>query len=425
MKKNYSIIVLTFVLFPFALSAQWNRMSNSPAQSSSLYFFNPQTGYALKNNEIYKTADGGSTWNSITTAFDSFTSLSDIYFVSQDTGFVLSSFNMTFAYPVSASVTYDGGITWNRLLGPFDGSVLNFHFQNSTHWYFHLTSAWSETADTIYHTTDAGATWTKTGNASEVQYNQLINNLIVYKDSVSPSQAKLFYKSADGGATWNLILTDTTEFAGFADFQFLNNSDGWVLLNQYNLTDTIGSTIYKTTDGGLIWNNYTLPAACKDPQFIHFTSSNTGYIISNNTAPGRSEIYKTTDAGQTWNIDFSANLDEYFFNGIVEYYQNMYVLGNDIITNRITTSVAEMNSIESTSFFPNPFSNETTLQTDKIINNATLSVYNFSGQRVKEIKNISGQRITLFRDELPAGLYFIYITEDNKIIKSDKLVIVN
>lgn len=73
--------------------------------------------------------------------------------------------------------------------------------------------------------------------------------------------------------------------------------------------------------------------------------------------------------------------------------------------------------------FPNPFSTQTTLHTDHLFKNASLTVYNFYGQTVKQIKNISGQTVNVFRDNLPTGLYFIRLTEDNKVIAEEKLVI--
>ncbi|WP_185956520.1 T9SS type A sorting domain-containing protein [Changchengzhania lutea] len=73
--------------------------------------------------------------------------------------------------------------------------------------------------------------------------------------------------------------------------------------------------------------------------------------------------------------------------------------------------------------YPNPFSLQTTLQSDRFLKNVTMTVYNIQGQVVKEIKNISGQTVTLFRDNLPSGLYFIQMTEANKIITAAKLVI--
>ena len=73
--------------------------------------------------------------------------------------------------------------------------------------------------------------------------------------------------------------------------------------------------------------------------------------------------------------------------------------------------------------FPNPFSEQTTLQIDSFLHNATLSVDNCFGQTVKQIKNISGQTVILTRDNLPSGLYFIRLTENNNVLATSKLVI--
>ena len=39
------------------------------------------------------------------------------------------------------------------------------------------------------------------------------------------------------------------------------------------------------------------------------------------------------------------------------------------------------------------------------------------------MKNISGKTISLSRVNLPSGIYFIRITEENKIIAVEKLII--
>ncbi len=73
--------------------------------------------------------------------------------------------------------------------------------------------------------------------------------------------------------------------------------------------------------------------------------------------------------------------------------------------------------------YPNPFSTQAVLRADTSFHNATLSIDNCFGQTVKQIKNISGQTVTLNRDNLPSGLYFLRLTEDNKILSVDKIVI--
>lgn len=76
--------------------------------------------------------------------------------------------------------------------------------------------------------------------------------------------------------------------------------------------------------------------------------------------------------------------------------------------------------------FPNPFSNTTTLHSDIQLKNATLTIFNSIGQTVKQITAINigaGNNFTLNRDQLPTGLYFIQLSQDNQVIMNDKLVI--
>jgi Secretion system C-terminal sorting domain len=75
------------------------------------------------------------------------------------------------------------------------------------------------------------------------------------------------------------------------------------------------------------------------------------------------------------------------------------------------------------SIFPNPFISSTTIQTTDHLKNASLTICNAYGQPVKQVKNISGQNVSLSRDNLPRGLYFIKLIEANKIIAVEKLMI--
>jgi hypothetical protein len=39
------------------------------------------------------------------------------------------------------------------------------------------------------------------------------------------------------------------------------------------------------------------------------------------------------------------------------------------------------------------------------------------------MKNISGKTVTLFRENLPSGIYFIRLIDENKTIAVEKLII--
>ncbi|CAN5566658.1 hypothetical protein BH11BAC2_BH11BAC2_04280 [soil metagenome] len=72
---------------------------------------------------------------------------------------------------------------------------------------------------------------------------------------------------------------------------------------------------------------------------------------------------------------------------------------------------------------PNPFSTQTVFYTANGFQNTKLTVYNYFGQKVKEMIKNSGQTITFSRDDLPSGIYFVQITQDNKIVTLEKIVI--
>ena len=77
------------------------------------------------------------------------------------------------------------------------------------------------------------------------------------------------------------------------------------------------------------------------------------------------------------------------------------------------------------SIFPNPFVTSTTIRTIENLVNANLIIYNSSGQIVKELKNLSGQTVFLSRDNLSSGLYYIKLTEENKLVALEKILITN
>ena len=88
-----------------------------------------------------------------------------------------------------------------------------------------------------------------------------------------------------------------------------------------------------------------------------------------------------------------------------------------------SSEIIEINNKNDYIISPNPFFSQTNLQTKFFWNNATLTIDNCFGQTVKQIKNISGQTITLYRDNLPSGLYFLRLTQDNQVIATKKLIV--
>ena len=49
--------------------------------------------------------------------------------------------------------------------------------------------------------------------------------------------------------------------------------------------------------------------------------------------------------------------------------------------------------------------------------------YNTYGQLIKQMNQLFGKTIILQRDNLPSGVYFIQLSQDNKLISTEKMVI--
>lgn len=75
--------------------------------------------------------------------------------------------------------------------------------------------------------------------------------------------------------------------------------------------------------------------------------------------------------------------------------------------------------------YPNPFSESSRIKLNKNLEEATLVIYNILGQEIKRIKHIFGREVKLDRDNLPLGVYFLRLTEGNRIIMENKAIITN
>lgn len=75
------------------------------------------------------------------------------------------------------------------------------------------------------------------------------------------------------------------------------------------------------------------------------------------------------------------------------------------------------------SIYPNPFSSRTTIQSSELFNDATLNIYNIYGQLMQQIENINGNTFTLENTNLSNGMYYLQMSEANKIVYTGKLIV--
>jgi len=238
---------------------------------------------------------------------------------------------------------------------------------------------------------------------------------------------------------WVGALDDITDghidgFAKFANDSILvtmNNAD----LTYWGLSLSDITTLYNATDGNNIPYNFVyLPltqnnvvTAYGNPlgykgSYVNYYVGNIVVLVPNYSDPNDAVANAIVQGLYPGRTVIGIDVRNLYENGGMVH----CVTQQEPVTTS-TTGLINFNSKESyvTHVFPNPFSTQTTLQTDKIFKEATLTVYNLYGQQVKQINNISGQTVTFFRNDLPRGLYFLRLAQENKVIATDKLVIID
>lgn len=74
---------------------------------------------------------------------------------------------------------------------------------------------------------------------------------------------------------------------------------------------------------------------------------------------------------------------------------------------------------------PNPFIENTLIQTDFDLNGCSLEIMSMTGVLLKEYRNLSGSKIVIGRDQLYSGIYLLQIIKGNELMGRSKLVVSN
>ena len=131
--------------------------------------------------------------------------------------------------------------------------------------------------DGVYKSTDAGATWKRTGLESSEHIGRILidprNSNVVYVASQGPlfssGGERGLYRTTDGGVTWTRIL-HVSEDTGVSDIVFQPNNPDVIYAAAYQRRRAVGQMvgggpeggIFKTTNAGRNWSRLTkgLPA---------------------------------------------------------------------------------------------------------------------------------------------------------------------
>ncbi len=197
----------------------------------------------------------------------------------------------------------------------------------------------------IYRSDDGGENWRHLGlndswHIGEIAVhpsNPDIAIVAVLGHFWSSNPNRGLYRTGDGGKTWQHVLkidqnTGANDVVWAADNPDVVYASSW---ENYPGVSGANSSVYKSEDGGLIWNKCGtgLPTG-KDIGRIGLavsqSDSNKVYALIDNRAlipTGAAEVFRSLDGGATWEKTHEESL--YFFSRIGWYFADIYVNPED------------------------------------------------------------------------------------------------
>ncbi|MDQ3279205.1 MAG: hypothetical protein M3Q06_12825, partial [Bacteroidota bacterium] len=196
---------------------------NIPLNTSNVYnkvremrFYNSTTGYAIQNDEIIKTTDGGQTWT-ISLRYENL-GFADLSFPDATTGYAVSRSNV---YKMNTSWGF-----WSELPNAPAGAT-KVSFVSSTTGYLHCID---NNGSRYYKTTNGGANWIPCSTADLRVPSAEDMEFVSETTGFVSTEGYQIFKTTDGGKSWELCKgsnTFTYLNYGFSRLFFYNGQTGW------------------------------------------------------------------------------------------------------------------------------------------------------------------------------------------------------
>ncbi len=280
-----------------------------------------EPGPELVNATVWRTADGGATWQPAT--IDSSGLMMDFFYPGQiafrDAGhgwmLVHLGVGMNHDY-VAVLTTQDGGASWEYIVDPTKDNLWmscqknGVWFRDELHGYAVGTCDGVMAGLYLYDTADGGETWNEaalpapdevpgayTDEMSMCEGTDLLftdaqhGSLLVRCTDMNSMQARRWlYRTVDGGQSWSSALLP----APLGEITFLDENQGWYIAPPAP-DSTVGTKVYHTTDGGATWAEL---AAIDWSGPVNFADAQNGWVAGGSQV-GKALLH-TADGGATW-----------------------------------------------------------------------------------------------------------------------------
>lgn len=269
---------------------------SNPLPFKSICFLSTQVGFvAGYRKSVYKTVNGGTTWNSISVTnglLSSGEDLNDIYFINESVGFGVSTNG-------NVVKTTDGGATWTLT------SLQQNHYALQDVFFTDENTGYaSGPLGEIYRTTDQGVTWTMIDTDMGIIYDMRQHNGVLYVTG----SGNTFSYSTNNGVTWapaQIANNPTYNVTGsrriyavtFLNGKILVGGEGGVILSKDSPTATTWDMFHTP-----IWGDISTTS-------LRFFDQNKGLLVGSGNS--QSAVYYTTNGGYNWYRKFLSSAGFY------------------------------------------------------------------------------------------------------------------
>jgi photosystem II stability/assembly factor-like uncharacterized protein len=246
---RYFLTLVVMIGCAAQLAGQWTQLnSGTTATLYDVDFPTTLVGYVTGDSSIVLKTTDGTTWTRLT-AYPQGARAGNVHFVNPDTGFVCSTDGIVYR-------TITGGATWDTIQLPTIEDITQIFYVHDTLGYFAGSNG------VMFRTPDWGNTWTPL----PAHPCRFLSDLeLVGTDTIivsNPQQGDSLFVSYNAGQSW--IQAQVPVNFRIYDVAMHNADSGYGV--------GFPSRIYRTTDGGLTWNeiiNFGLSATMSEVRIIH------------------------------------------------------------------------------------------------------------------------------------------------------------